>query len=591
VSRIISLLVALSLTGAVLRTGESGGGLLDPVDDVGGTNLPYSESSGVPDYTDKTNVRIGLYYGNSGLAYANLQNETGRGYRFGYFEGGLEFVALGSYADTKITMLKNRNLYINTANEYVDDAPTNRKGTVGCYHIRVGGRHDSFESAKTAASKYTGGFPAYYFGSYYVHVGNYFSSAEASADNNARGLGGTVLTGSDKCVTVVVSGTSDIVFQFDYGAERALGVMPIADAGVKAITWFKGYKYYGGFEYTRNSSASNMTVVNVVNIDDYTKGVLPYEMSTSWPNEALKAQAICARTYAAYNKNKHRTYGFDLCTGTDCQVYMGVNRSDVSTDRAVDETVGQYIMYDGKLASVFYFSSDGGATENSENVFSEALPWLRGVKDSYEPLVKTGKESWTTEYKASEITAILQSKGYPVTDIVSVTPTYTPMGNMFSMKFTDSRGKTFTFEREAARSILNSKAHEKSVYSQRFSIVSKSGASSPSPSAAVMEGVEVVGLEGTPDELYAIGADGVTQKVTPGDAVAATSSGTEQLITGEKGQPLISGQAQSGNAYVVQGSGWGHNIGMSQYGAKAMAEAGFSAGDILRFYFTNITIS
>ncbi|MDR0819605.1 MAG: SpoIID/LytB domain-containing protein [Oscillospiraceae bacterium] len=570
--RFFSLFISVILT--------IGGLFVDPVD-----YAPVDAPAAA--YADPAVARIGLYYNTTGLAYANLQNETGSGYQFGYFDGGRNFVALGYTSHTKITMLKNRNLYLNTANEFLDDKPDNLKGSVGCYHVQVA-KCNTFEEAQSVAANYSGGFPAYFSGSYYVHVGNYFSAKDA--ENS--GVNGTVLTGSERCVTVTESGTTNILFQFDYGATRSLGVMPQSNPGVKAVTWFKGYKYYGGFEYTRNSGA-NMTVVNVINIDDYVKGVLPYEMSVSWPMEALKAQAICARTYVAYNRNKHSTYGFDLCAGTDCQVYMGNNRADATSDRAVDETSGQYITYQGKVASIFYHSSDGGATEDSENIFSEALPWLRGINDEYEHLVKTGKESWSVEYTSSEITSILQGKGYSISDVVSVTPTYTSMGNMYSLKFTDSRGKNFTFERESARSILNNKAMNKTVNSQRYSLVAKGQAPSSAP-ANVGGDVYVAGQAEpySPSEVYVIGSDGSPVRVGSNEVTVITSEGSDTLILGEKSPalPLVSGVTQKGSSYIVQGSGWGHNVGMSQYGAKAMAEAGKTSVEIIRYYFTGVDV-
>jgi stage II sporulation protein D len=109
-------------------------------------------------------------------------------------------------------------------------------------------------------------------------------------------------------------------------------------------------------------------VVNFINIEDYVKGVLPYEMNPEWPKEALKAQAVAARTYtAAHLDDKHKSQGFDLCCEPDCQTYRGTNGASALSDSAVDETAGIYMTYDGAYADAYYHSSDGGATENSEN--------------------------------------------------------------------------------------------------------------------------------------------------------------------------------------------------------------------------------
>ena len=139
---------------------------------------------------------------------------------------------------------------------------------------------------------------------------------------------------SATAVTVTVTTTSTILFQFDCSGAKSLGVVPDGGGG-KALTWFRGYKWYGGFEY-RRSTGGNLNVINVVDVDDYVKGVLPYEMSPAWPLEALKAQAVCARTYALLQTKHRDSYRFDVCTTTDCQVYQGANQASALTDRAVE---------------------------------------------------------------------------------------------------------------------------------------------------------------------------------------------------------------------------------------------------------------
>lgn len=149
-----------------------------------------------------------------------------------------------------------------------------------------------------------------------------------------------------------------ILFEFDCGSELSLAVEP---RGEDTLTWFKGYTYRGGFEYTRRDGGE-LTVINVVDIEDYVKGVLPYEMSGSWPLEALKAQAMCARTYAASHFDSMSTYNCDVTNDTYSQVYRGTNASTSATDAAVEATAGLYITYDGELIDAMYCSSNGGGT-------------------------------------------------------------------------------------------------------------------------------------------------------------------------------------------------------------------------------------
>lgn len=111
-------------------------------------------------------------------------------------------------------------------------------------------------------------------------------------------------TGSGNGVVVTETGSGSVLFRFDESG-YCFGVRP---KGRDTETWCKGYKYPGGFEYRCNDNGT-LTVINVVDIEDYVKGVVPYEMDKDWPLEALEAQAVCARTYAA--KTRHPSLGFD----------------------------------------------------------------------------------------------------------------------------------------------------------------------------------------------------------------------------------------------------------------------------------------
>lgn len=530
-------------------------------------------------------IKIGLYYGADEMEAANLLNYIGSGYTFGYFDAQREFHPVGQTDETAITMIKDWTMYL-VDGKYEDERPLANDGSaracevVGCYHIRLNAEFASAEDAAVVAGEYPDAFPAFHNGVWYVCVGSYTSAADAETALAERGIDGVAMTASSACVTVVATGTTRVLFQFDCGANASLAVMPRPDeSGAKPQTWFRNYKYYGAFQYTR-LNGGNITVVNVLDMEDYIKGVIPYEMNTLWPLEALKAQAICARTYAAMRFDAHKSYGFDLCRTVCCQSYLGTNAAGEGSDRAVDETAGEYITYNGELCTVFYFSSDGGATENCENVFTQTIPYLRGVYDPYEEYVETGRKNWTFTYTADEITSILQSKGYNCAKIVSVTPTYTAMGNIYSLKFTDANGKNWTFSKYNASSILYSSQYGKYTYSMRFTV---KGEGQPDSTMLYANGAGNV-LEDI-GEVYAIGSSGTMEKI------AAT--GTLSVITGsgvEEVSIIGSGAAITADKYVISGSGWGHNVGMSQFGAKAMAEQGLSYKDILEFYFTGVTV-
>ena len=134
-------------------------------------------------------------------------------------------------------------------------------------------------------------------------------------------------------IQVTITGTDRVLYE---SREDTLAVMP---QGRDPVTWFRGNRYRGGFEYT--VSGGGLQVVNVVDLEDYVKGVLPSEMPGNWELEALKAQAVCARTFACLTTKHLSAYGFDVCSSTDCQAYSGIGEATSATDRAVEETEGE----------------------------------------------------------------------------------------------------------------------------------------------------------------------------------------------------------------------------------------------------------
>jgi stage II sporulation protein D len=131
--------------------------------------------------------------------------------------------------------------------------------------------------------------------------------------------------------------------------------------------------------------SSGLCAVNTLPVESYLRGVVPLEMSSSWPLEALKAQAVAARTYAIRSISSGGL--FDLYSDTRSQAYGGAGREAAATDAAVTGTAGVIAIYGGQPIAAFYFSTSGGHTENIENVWASApVPYLKGVDDPYDTL-------------------------------------------------------------------------------------------------------------------------------------------------------------------------------------------------------------
>jgi stage II sporulation protein D len=526
-----------------------------------------------------TTIKVGLYYGNTALASANLQNVdgAGNGYSFGYFDANRAFVPLGAVTgESKITVMRDRNMVYNSGdNSYTASAVG--ATIVGCYHVILDAAYPSYYEAVVAGEGFDGAFIKYLNGAFYILVGNYSTAEAASAAMASRGLPGTVTSGSSYTVTVVSTGTNHIIFEYDGGGNSSLAVMPVQVPGVMSQTWFKGYRYPGAFEYSR-PSGGDLTVLNYVNVEDYVRGLLPYEMGNNWPIEALKAQAVTARTYAAAKLGAHKSSGFDLCTTDHCQVYQGVGAANANTNRAVDETLGLYLTYEGKLCETYYSSSDGGATENVENVWSATIPYLRGVIDPYEAdaAPQISKYYWTVTYTPDQITSRLQGKGYNCATIVSMQVTqFTDTGNVLQLTLKDANGRTFNFRKgDALRSTIG-------VASIRFTV---GGAGVPGAVYINSPANTITGAGGA----YAVGGDGVTSQLPSGAVYAITGTGAIEAV-GETKAGSADGKVDG--VFTLSGSGRGHNVGMSQWGAYSMAKFHNKTFDeILHFYYTNVTI-
>lgn len=560
-------------------------------------------------------IRVGLASSSSHvetgeLEAANLENNTGygSGYRFGYYDNGRNFVELArtDASVTRVSVLKTQNLYyVSSRNIY---ASSGGSVLVGCYHVRIAGEYPDYGSAQAGAAAVSGGFPAWIDGSYQVRAGAYASKedAEAAMDGlpGAVGVVGTSAYG----MSVVVTGTGQVLFQYDCGESGALGIQPDVTGAEETRTWFSGYKYRGGFQYHRRNGG-NLTVVNMVELEDYVNGVVCYEMGREWPLEALKAQALCARTYVMKNLGKHNSFGFDICPTAYCQAYhgMGSNKenygpSEVSM-QAVRETAGMVITYNGKLAETFYSSSFGGASEDAKYVWGTdtavEYPYLCGVVDPYEAALNDSnpRSPWSVHYTAGELTKKLQSSGLGTSSSVqSLELTYSERGNVILAVIHWANGRTNTLTPSNIRSSFGVSSIHFTVNGQTPAGTQPAAPAEPS----VGSGVSINGVQtgaGT-SGLYAVSEDGTVSGLEERPYVISGEGTVTPLETGGTTQepiPIPPGQGGtvlvSGDSYLFEGGGLGHQVGMSQFGANAMARQGFVCDSIITFYFPGVQIT
>lgn len=199
-----------------------------------------------------------------------------------------------------------------------------------------------------------------------------------------------------------------------------------------------GYVWIGDRWYrgrTRIVKRGNgLLAINHVPMDSYLYSVVGAEMVPSWNIEALKSQAVAARTYALHKSSQSKSNLYDLDTTTATQVYKGLDTETYSTHQAVNETSGQILTHNGQPILAVFHSSSGGHTENVEDIWSSPLPYLRGVVDydHQAPVYEWGKS-----FSASEVTRHIGGVG---TIKALIPEKKTPRGRVKILKVVGSRG-------------------------------------------------------------------------------------------------------------------------------------------------------
>ena len=276
---------------------------------------------------------------------------------------------------------------------------------------------------------------------------------------------------------------------------------------------------------------SGLRAINHVGLESYLPSVVGSEMPTSWPQAALRAQAVAARTYAL--RQRKPADPFDLSATVSSQVYKGVDAETPSTREAVLSTRGQVLMYGSSLANAVFHSSSGGATENSGDLWSQQLPYLVSVSDFDQA---SPVQAWQQRLEPEQLQqAFAEIGGAQRIDVLSTTST----GRVRQARVSGPSG-TLVVSGAQLRSRLGLRSTM-----VRFELV-------PSELAAS----ELAALPPLPllPEQYEVG--GFQPQV--------------QL-------PLPS--------LLAVGRGYGHGVGMSQWGALGLAQRGQSYDQILRHYY------
>lgn len=334
------------------------------------------------------------------------------------------------------------------------------------------------------------------------------------------------------------------------------------DAGINV-----NKKKYRGKVTISNVNKDGLMVINTLPIEEYLYSIVPSEMPASWHMEAVKSQAVAARTFVLNNMHKHEAEGYDVCATTHCQVYNGKTVEMDRSTKAVDDTNGLVMLYKGKPISAVFHGSAGGRTENCEDVWGTYLPYLRSVED-YDQGAPNYK--WEKKLTSSEVQNKLQAAGYNIGTLqaIEVSPLNkdskaddrSSTGRIKTMCFIGDKG-SISLEGSKARSILG-------LNSTLFDV------------SLIVPNEKKIDVQ-------------IGMYYKKDIDVNLPPYKEKGLFTDKENIRRITGR--TGELVLFNGFGWGHGLGLSQWGAKAMAEKvpetdSLYFKEILRHYYQGIEI-
>lgn len=354
-----------------------------------------------------------------------------------------------------------------------------------------------------------------------------------------------------------------------------------------------GSIYRGGIEYLSNKNGT-MNIINYVNIESYVYGVINAEMGHKYPLDALKSQAVCARSYVYNSQYKHKAEGFDICTTAHCQSYKGVSGEYPITNKSVDETKGEILYYNKTPIVGYYFANSGGHTLNVEDVWYAALPYLRAVKDEFSPEYK-----WT--YKINKDTLGRKLGIGSVKSVNILDRTY--YGSINSIEFVGTKGSKI-LKKDGIRTTLGAN----NIKSRIFSVEGANLNNNNAAGLYITNGNQTI----IKNDVFIINGTGKTVRSNPEKTFI--SNGKLIIILKTLLKPSLHGQSPTNNSVnivasgntpntvsknnpdlnkelIFTGYGYGHGVGLPQQSAKEMALKGYDYKQILKKYFTGAEIA
>jgi len=375
--------------------------------------------------------------------------------------------------------------------------------------------------------------------------------------------------------------------------------------------------------------------------------VVPYEVSNEWPVETLKAFAISVRSFTLTHRNRHSDSGFDLCNNVHCQVYKGAGRVNPNVMAAVTGTTGQVMTYNGEIVTAYYSSSMGGTTVSAKDAWGGDIPYLQAKETPWEDYMHHENAFWIVEMTPGELAERLRQAGHAVRGEVKDIRIVSLAENSTYIKVlevTDSAGNTVRISgSDAVRTSLTPAVKSANFVVGRGSVeyteTTVSAGTDMEPEQPIVNrrpaadsttkydkdygyinlyGYHIITEEGeyVSDIDFSVTLmTGSGEQVYERQDIFVLSSESAEAFTGETSVPTEDeseteeethitetldkstettlykvAYAASPNNFIFVGKGWGHGVGISQYGAYDLGNRGYTAEQILRAYFDGIQL-
>lgn len=316
-------------------------------------------------------------------------------------------------------------------------------------------------------------------------------------------------------------------------------------------------KRYRGY-LTFDTVDKQLAAINNVGLEEYLYGVVPREMPSTFSYEALKAQAVAARSYAICSVTRNKDKSFDLYDTVSSQVYGGFDAERDNVRKAVDETRGQILLSDGKVVNATYSSSNGGYTADANDVWGAKYKYLISKEDKYS--INEPNYNWNFEINANDLINGLKKQGI---NIKSINQIYVKENN------NSRRVKTVAIMDGAKEVLVDNNKFKNAIGANKFK-----------------------------SSMYTIEASGVSaatqapENDSDGEVTVLFEDGVAIFISSETSEKASPSPAISADAKIkIAGHGWGHGVGLSQWGANNMGKAGLKYDEILKFYYDGAEIS